>query len=115
LAPGYPLRSNPSPAHSIAVMSGVALASAVAEAHYVRYRTNGATQGPESMKPDIRNAPNPWASPIDASEPHEVRIWCRLFGCTENELRGAMAKVGTSSDKVLAELLRRDAPIRLVR
>jgi hypothetical protein len=75
----------------------------------------GRPKGRNPMKPDIRNAPNPWASPINASEPHEVRIWCRVFGCTETELRGAITKVGTSSDKVLAELLRRDAPIRLVR
>jgi hypothetical protein len=68
-----------------------------------------------SMKLDIRNAPNPWASPIKPNDPHEVRIWCRLFGCNETELRGAIAKVGTSSDKVLAELLRKEAPLRLVR
>jgi hypothetical protein len=68
----------------------------------------------EPMKPDIHNAPNPWASPIKPNEPHEVRIWCRLFGCSETELQGAIAKVGTSSDKVLAELLRRQAPIRIV-
>ena len=66
------------------------------------------------MIPDRRHAPNSWASPINATEPHEVRVWCSLFGCSETELRAAIAKVGTSSDKVLAELLRRDAPIRLV-
>jgi len=69
----------------------------------------------QPMTPDRRNAPNPWASPIKATEPHEVRVWCRLFGCSETELRTAIANVGTSSDKVLAELLRKDAPIRLVR
>jgi hypothetical protein len=67
------------------------------------------------MKPGIRTAPNPWASPIKPNDPHEVRIWCRLFGCSEIELQGAIAKVGTSSDKVLAEVLKRQAPIRLVR
>ena len=67
------------------------------------------------MKPDIRSAPNSWASPIKPNDPHEVRIWCRLFGCSENELRGAIAKVGTLSDKVLAELLRKEAPLHLVR
>jgi hypothetical protein len=66
------------------------------------------------MKPDIRNTPNPWASPIKPNDAQEVRIWCRLFGCNETELRGAISKVGTSSDKVLAELLKRQAPIRLV-
>lgn len=66
------------------------------------------------MKPDTRNAPNPWASPISANDPNEVRVWCRLFGCGETELRAAIAKVGPSSDKVLAELLRKRAPIRLV-
>ena len=69
----------------------------------------------ESMTPIIRSRANSWASPINSNEPHEVRIWCRLFGCSETELRGAIAKVGTSSDKVLAELLRKDEPIHLVR
>jgi len=68
-----------------------------------------------SMRPGIPSVPNSWASPINANEPYEVRVWCRLFGCSETELRSTIARVGTSSDKVLAELLRRDAPIRLVR
>jgi hypothetical protein len=67
------------------------------------------------MTRDRSNAPNPWVSAINATEAYEVRVWCRLFGCSETELRAAIAKVGTSSDKVLAELLRKYAPIRLVR
>jgi hypothetical protein len=66
------------------------------------------------MTPDSDSASNPWATPIKANDPNEVRVWCRIFGCGEVELRAAIAEVGTSSDKVLAEMLRRRAPIRLV-
>jgi len=70
---------------------------------------------PVIRTPVLRSTSNSWASPIDLNEPHEVSVWCRLFGCSEAELRGAIAKVGTSSDKVLAELLRKDEPVHLVR
>jgi len=66
------------------------------------------------MKPDSPDLPNPWATPINRNNPDEVRVWCRVFGCGETELRSAIAKVGTSSDKVLAELLRKRAPLHLV-
>lgn len=81
------------------------------------YDTAQTGRGPraESMTPVIRSTRNSWASPIDSNEPQEVRVWCRLFGCSEPELRGAIAKVGNSSDKVLSELLRKGSPIRLVR
>lgn len=37
---------------------------------------------------------------IALSEPYEVRDWCKSLGCTEAELRGAVAKVGRSAAKV---------------
>jgi hypothetical protein len=37
---------------------------------------------------------------IALTEEHEVRDWCRSLGCTEAQLRKAVAAVGNSADKV---------------
>lgn len=37
---------------------------------------------------------------INLSEPYEVRQWCNRFGCTEVQLRGAVAAVGKSVEAV---------------
>ena len=41
---------------------------------------------------------------ISLSEPYEVRDWCKSLGCTEAELRAAVAAVGHSAAKVRAHL-----------
>ena len=43
---------------------------------------------------------------ISLTEPYEVRDWMQAFGCTEQELRDAVAKVGHSAEKVRAHLKR---------
>lgn len=37
---------------------------------------------------------------IALHEPHEVRTWCRVFGCTEAELKAAVAAAGKSAKAV---------------
>ena len=37
---------------------------------------------------------------IDLSDPDEIKRWRRTFGVTEEELRAAVQKAGTSPDKV---------------
>lgn len=41
---------------------------------------------------------------IALSQPHEVRDWCKSLGCTEAQLRAAVAAVGNSAAKVRAHL-----------
>jgi hypothetical protein len=40
------------------------------------------------------------ASKISLTEPWEVRYWCKEFGCSEAQLRAAVAAVGHSSAAV---------------
>ena len=44
---------------------------------------------------------------INAYEEHEVRYWCKEFGCSEEELFDAVDAVGTMSNKVRAHMSRR--------
>ena len=37
---------------------------------------------------------------ISLNEPYELRDWCKSLGCTEQQLRAAVAAVGNSADKV---------------
>ncbi len=37
---------------------------------------------------------------IALDEEHEVRSWCQSLGCTEAQLRKAVAAVGNSADRV---------------
>ncbi|MDB5874672.1 MAG: hypothetical protein JWQ07_4114 [Ramlibacter sp.] len=37
---------------------------------------------------------------IDVDDPREVHWWSKQFGCNEAQLRGAVARVGTSAAKV---------------
>jgi hypothetical protein len=37
---------------------------------------------------------------ISLDEPHEVRSWTESLGVTEQQLKAAVAAVGTSADKV---------------
>lgn len=43
---------------------------------------------------------------INLMEAHEVRYWCRELHCTEEELRAAVAKVGTHVAAVREALAR---------
>lgn len=42
---------------------------------------------------------------INLNQRHEVRDWCRKFGCTEDQLKAAVRAVGTSADDVEVWLL----------
>jgi Protein of unknown function (DUF3606) len=44
---------------------------------------------------------------IALSQPHEVRDWCKSMGCTEAQLKDAVAAVGNSAAKVRAHLRER--------
>jgi hypothetical protein len=37
---------------------------------------------------------------INLNEPHEVRRWAQKFGCSEDELREAVKRVGSMADDV---------------
>jgi hypothetical protein len=37
---------------------------------------------------------------IDLDDPREVNWWCKQFGCREEQLRRAVAKVGNSAANV---------------
>ena len=39
-------------------------------------------------------------SRINLSQEHEVRYWAKKFGCTEEQLREAVRKVGSSAEAV---------------
>lgn len=41
---------------------------------------------------------------INVEEPHEVRYWTQRLGCTEEELRKAVARVGTVAKDVRTAL-----------
>lgn len=41
---------------------------------------------------------------INVNEPHEVRYWTQRLGCTEQELRVAVSRAGTSADAVRTAL-----------
>ena len=47
------------------------------------------------------------ASRINVHEDYEVRYWTKKFGITADQLREAVAKVGTSASAVENELKRR--------
>ena len=56
------------------------------------------------MSDDKTNRGSPDRDLISLKEPYEVRDWCKSFGCTEAELRDAVAKVGHSAAAVRAYL-----------
>ena len=39
-------------------------------------------------------------SRVNLNQEHEVRYWAKHFGCTEDELREAVRKVGNSAEAV---------------
>ena len=44
------------------------------------------------------------ASKVNLNEDYEMRYWCKKFGCTREQLRDAVEKVGTAATAVEAEL-----------
>ena len=56
------------------------------------------------MSDDKSKTGNPDKDTISLSEAYEVRDWCKKFGCTEAQLRAAVAKVGKSARAVEAHL-----------
>jgi hypothetical protein len=44
------------------------------------------------------------SSRVNIHEPYEVRWWTEEFGCTEQQLKNAVAKVGTSAAAVKRHL-----------
>jgi len=54
---------------------------------------------------DDKNLTRPQdATRVNVHEDYEVRYWCHKFGCTPEELKAAVKKVGVSSAAVEAEL-----------
>ena len=52
------------------------------------------------MADDTGNRGGQDRSRINTSQEHELRYWTKALGCTEEQLREAVAKVGSSADKV---------------
>jgi hypothetical protein len=56
------------------------------------------------MVDDLKNRGPADRARVNVNEPWEVRWWCQEFGCTEQQLRDAVRKVGVSADAVRREL-----------
>ena len=41
---------------------------------------------------------------IDVNQPHEIRYWTQRLGCSEQELRAAVARAGVMADDVRVAL-----------
>ena len=51
--------------------------------------------------PDNKNIRHPHdGKRIDVNDPYEVRNWCKIFNISEQKLKDAVNKVGTSSTAV---------------
>ena len=56
--------------------------------------------------PDNKKLTRPHdAKRIDIHDPDEVRNWCKLLGCTAQELKAAVKAVGTSAATVAGDLM----------
>jgi hypothetical protein len=56
------------------------------------------------MPDDKTKTAEPDRSRINIHEPYELRDWSKKFGVSEDQLKQAVQKVGTSADKVAKEL-----------
>jgi hypothetical protein len=56
------------------------------------------------MSDDKTNRGAPDNKRIDVNDPNEVRHWTRSLGINEQQLRDAVARVGTSAEKVRESL-----------
>lgn len=52
------------------------------------------------MSDNLQNRGPQDRSRVSLDQEHEVRYWSKQFGCTEDELREAVAKVGNSAEAV---------------
>jgi hypothetical protein len=59
------------------------------------------------MSDNLENRGPQDRSRVNVNEPWEVRWWCRQFGCTEQQLRGAVVAVGISASAVQRHLSQR--------
>jgi hypothetical protein len=53
-----------------------------------------------NMTDDKKKVGNADRRLISLEEPYEVRDWCKILGCTEDELRAAVKRAGHSAEKV---------------
>lgn len=49
-------------------------------------------------------------SHVNVNEPAELKYWCRKFGCTEQQLRQAIATVGGSAAKITQHFKSKSRP-----
>lgn len=52
------------------------------------------------MADDLSNRGPQDRARINVNEPHELDYWCEALGCTEQQLRDAVAAVGVSAEAV---------------
>ena len=52
------------------------------------------------MPDDTTHRSHPDQLMIDVNEPHEVRYWAQRLGCSEQQLRDAVAKAGAMAKDV---------------
>jgi len=62
------------------------------------------------MADNLKNRAPADRSQINVNEPSEVQYRRRQFGCTEQQLRQAVAAVGASADKVSQYLKNKSTP-----
>ena len=62
------------------------------------------------MADNLKNRAPADSSRININEPSEVQYRRRQFGCTEQQLRQAVAAVGASADKVSQYLKNKSTP-----
>jgi len=56
------------------------------------------------MSDDKSNRGSPDNRRIDVNDPNEIRHWTKSLGVTEEQLKEAVARVGTSAQKVRESL-----------
>lgn len=56
------------------------------------------------MTDDLHNRGPADRARVNVNEAHEVRYWCKEFGCTEAQLRAAVRAVGVMASAVRAHL-----------
>ena len=56
------------------------------------------------MPDEIRDRSRQDQLRIDVNQPHEIRYWTQRLGCSEQELRAAVARAGVVADDVRVAL-----------
>jgi hypothetical protein len=62
------------------------------------------------MADDVKNRAPADRSRVNVNEPSEVKYRRKQYGCTEQQLRQAVAAVGASADKVSRYLKNKSTP-----